>query len=117
MHCRCDSDVTRKVRNIDLGVQAEMNAPTCDVKRGLRVSREEKVQCETMHKLIEEHNLLDGSFRWLTAQKDRVKNGAQPLACCTIWYFAQAVHQGDESVRMSNCGIELCILTQEIVAG
>jgi sucrose synthase len=36
--------------------------------------REEKDQCELVHKLIEEHG-LDGDYRWLVAQKDRVKNG------------------------------------------
>ncbi len=36
--------------------------------------REEKEQCERMHRLIEELN-LDGDLRWLVAQKNRVRNG------------------------------------------
>lgn len=37
--------------------------------------REERDQCKKMHALLKDHNLTDGSIRWLTAQKDRVKNG------------------------------------------
>ncbi len=36
--------------------------------------REEKEQCERMHRLIEELH-LDGDLRWLVAQKNRVRNG------------------------------------------
>ena len=36
--------------------------------------REEKDQCELVHKLIDQYN-LKGDFRWIVAQKDRVKNG------------------------------------------
>ena len=39
-----------------------------------RACREEKEQCERMHRLIEEHG-LDGQLRWLVAQKNRVRNG------------------------------------------
>lgn len=38
--------------------------------------REERDQCELVHKLFEEHKLDSGGVaRWLVAQKDRVKNG------------------------------------------
>jgi sucrose synthase len=44
------------------------------MKRQWRTHREEKEQCERMHRLIEEHK-LDGQLRWLVAQKNRVRNG------------------------------------------
>jgi sucrose synthase len=36
--------------------------------------REEVAEIETMHKLIKDYK-LDGQFRWIRAQKNRVRNG------------------------------------------
>lgn len=36
--------------------------------------REEKECCLKMHEVIEKFN-LDGQFRWIVAQKNRVRNG------------------------------------------
>lgn len=36
--------------------------------------REEAAECEKMHELIKKYD-MDGSFRWIVAQKNRIRNG------------------------------------------
>jgi len=70
--------------------------------------REEVAEIEKMHRLIKEYN-LDGQFRWICAQKNRVRNGElYRYICDTKGAFVQpAIYEafGLTVVEAMTCGL------------
>lgn len=70
----CGSFVCRYAENERLQSLANLVIVGGVIDPSQTVDREEADECRKMHSLIEEHN-MHGNFRWIVAQKNRVRNG------------------------------------------